>query len=195
MNVSCCQFPQGDVNKYYVGSLNGAIYKNVIHNTAVDKIVMYDEHEGPISSVSINNPNSECQALSGLVLSSSFDWTVKLWSANDGKESIRTFEHSDDYVYDVSWNPSNPSVFATVNNEGSMDLFDLTRDMEKPTAHVKINSNSQNKCRWSGDGSMIVSGDSCGNITLLGLNEKLRRLENSRLEDFETILAQNKEEL
>ena len=44
---------------------------------------MYDEHEGPISAVSVNN--SEHQALSGLVLTSSFDWTVKLWSPNNNK--------------------------------------------------------------------------------------------------------------
>ena len=185
----------GDANKYYVGSLNGAMYKNAMHNSSVDKITMYDEHEGPISSITINNPSSEHSALSGLILTSSYDWTVKLWSPNDHKESIRTFEHSDDYVYDVSWNPSNPSVFASVNNEGAMDLFDLTKDMERPTAHVKINSNAQNKCRWSGDGSLIASGDSAGNINLLVLNEKLRRLDGSRLEDFESMLAQSKEEL
>ena len=43
---------------------------------------MYDEHESSISSISVNNPSSEYQALSGLVLTSSFDWTVKLWSPN-----------------------------------------------------------------------------------------------------------------
>lgn len=157
------------------------MYKNAMHNNSVDKIVMYDEHEGPISSISINNPSSEYQALSGLVLTSSYDWTVKLWSPNDNKESIRTFEHSDDYIYDVQWNPSNPSIFATVNNDGMMDLFDLTKDMEQPTAHVKINQNSQNKCRWNGEGSVIVSGDSAGNVSLLVLNDKLRKMENSRL--------------
>ena len=58
---------------------------------------------------------------------------------------MRTFEHSEDYVYDVCWNPSNPSIFATVNNEGQMDLFDLTRDVEQPLTSVKINNNAQNK--------------------------------------------------
>lgn len=145
------------------------MYKNAIHNTA-DKIQMYDEHEGPISSISINNPSFEYQSLSGLILTSSFDWTVKLWSPNNSKESIRTFEHSDDYIYDVSWNPANPSIFVTTNNDGVMDLFDLTRDMEEPTAHVKINSYAQNKCRWNADGSIVISGDSAGNINLLVLN-------------------------
>ena len=59
------------------------MYKNTMHNTNTEQeVVMYDEHEGPISSISVNNPSSEYQALSGLVLTSSFDWTVKLWSPN-----------------------------------------------------------------------------------------------------------------
>ena len=91
VNVTCCQFPLGDANKYYVGSLNGAMYKNAMHNNNAEKINMYDEHDGPISSISINNPSSEYQALSGLVLTSSYDWTVKLWSPNSTKESMRTF--------------------------------------------------------------------------------------------------------
>ena len=193
VNVTCCQFPLGDANKYYVGSLNGAMYKNAMHNNNAERITMYDEHDGPISSISINNPSSEYQALSGLVLTSSFDWTVKLWSPNSTKESMRTFEHSDDYVYDVCWNPSNPSIFATVNNEGVMDLFDLTRDFEQPITQVKINNFAQNKCKWNAEGSVIISGDSAGNVSLLGLGERYRKLENARLDDFETILTQNKE--
>lgn len=160
------------------------MYKNAIHNTSAENITMYDEHEGPISSMSINNPSYECQALSGLVLTSSFDWTVKLWSPTDNKESIRTFEHSDDYIYDVAWNPVNPSLFATTNNDGVIDLFDLTRDMEQPSAHVKINNFSQNKCRWNAEGSIVITGDSAGNTNLLVLNERMRKLDNSKLENF-----------
>lgn len=94
---------------------------------------------------------------------------------------MRTFEHSDDYVYDVEWNPSNPSIFATVNNDGIMDLFDLTKDVEQPIGNTKINNFAQNKCKWNGDGSTIISGDSAGNINMLVLNEKLRKLDTSKL--------------
>jgi hypothetical protein len=50
---------------------------------------MLDEHNGPISSVSINYP-SEFELLNNLVLTSSYDWTVKLWHP-DSKDSLRTF--------------------------------------------------------------------------------------------------------
>jgi dynein intermediate chain len=92
INITCCEFPQADANNYYIGSLNGVLYKNALHNKGTDKITMYDEHNGPISGLSVNKP-SEFDALNNLVLTSSFDWTVKLWSP-DSKESLRTFEHS-----------------------------------------------------------------------------------------------------
>lgn len=57
-----------------------------------------------------------------------------------------------------------------MNNDGVMDLYDLTKDMEQPTAHVKINSNAQNKCRWNAEGNIITSGDCAGNVSLLVLN-------------------------
>ena len=47
----------------------------------------------------------------------------------DAKDSLRTFENSEDYIYDVNWHPNNPSLFATVNNDGYLDIFDLTRDL------------------------------------------------------------------
>jgi dynein intermediate chain len=92
INITCCKFPLGDANNYYIGSLNGVLYKNALHNKGNEKIAMLDEHNGPISGISVNNP-SEFELLNNLVLTSSYDWTVKLWHP-DSKESIRTFENS-----------------------------------------------------------------------------------------------------
>lgn len=42
-----------------------------------------------------------------MVLTSSFDWTIKLWDPKvSGKtNSVLTFDSAEDYVYDVAWNP------------------------------------------------------------------------------------------
>jgi dynein intermediate chain len=57
VNITCCEFPAGDANNYYLGSLNGVLYKNALHNKATDKVVLYDEHNGPVSGVSVNRPS------------------------------------------------------------------------------------------------------------------------------------------
>ena len=38
---------------------------------------------------------------------------------------------------DVKWNPVNPSIFATADAEGYVDIWDLTKDEEAPISHYK----------------------------------------------------------
>lgn len=66
------------------------MYKNALHNRATDNILMYDDHNGPISSLSINH-SPEYEFLNGLVLSSSYDWTAKLWNPAESQEVLKTF--------------------------------------------------------------------------------------------------------
>ena len=32
VNITACRFPTADANNYYIGSLNGVMYKNALHN-------------------------------------------------------------------------------------------------------------------------------------------------------------------
>jgi dynein intermediate chain, cytosolic len=157
------------------------MYKNALHNRGTDNIQMFDDHNGPISGLSINH-SPEHDFLNGLVLTSSFDWTVKLWNPSQEEKLVKTFESSEDFIYDVKWNPANPSLFATVNNDGYIDLFDLTRDTELPVVHKKVNNFAQNKMAWNTEGSAMVSGDSAGNVHLFGLGEKYRKVDSAKLE-------------
>jgi hypothetical protein len=84
-------------------------------------------------------------------------------------------------------------LFATANNDGIIDLFDLTKDTEQPVAHRKINNYALNKCRWNGDGSVIACGDSAGNLYLSVLAERFRRLDNNQLENFQKTIVQPRE--
>lgn len=95
----------------------------------------------------------------------------------------------------MAWNPSNPSLFATVNNEGFIDLFDLTKDLEQPISHEQVNKYAQNKCKWNQDGSAIVTGDSHGNVNFFILNEKYRKMENSKYEELNRYLKQSSEDM
>jgi dynein intermediate chain len=76
---------------------------------------------------------------SDLFLTSSVDWTVKLWRAKSlGKPStaphtvspIHSFDEADDYVYDVKWHPTHPALFGTVDGSGKFDFWNLNIDTE-----------------------------------------------------------------
>ena len=93
----------------------------------------------------------------------------------------------------MSWHPNNPSLFATVNNEGYLDLFDISRDMEQPIAHQEVSKSALNKCRWNHDGSGIICGDSSGNVYLYALAEKWRKMDAGRYEGLQKVLNQVQE--
>jgi dynein intermediate chain len=76
---------------------------------------------------------------SDLFLTTSVDWTVKLWRAKSlAKPSttahaispIYSFDEADDYVYDVKWHPAHPALFGTVDGSGRFDVWNLNTDTE-----------------------------------------------------------------
>ena len=79
--------------------------------------------------------------MSQLMLSASMDWTVKLWyPKNEQKHTpIMSFESSQEYVYDVQWSPVHPSVFATCDGDGYIDIWDINKDIETPIFRKKAN--------------------------------------------------------
>jgi len=36
--------------------------------------------------------------------------------------ALKTFSFSEDYIYDVKWNPVKPTMFASSNGEGFIDI-------------------------------------------------------------------------
>lgn len=43
---------------------------------------------------------------------------------------LYSFEDNSDYVYDVMWSPTHPSLFACVDGVGHLDLWNLNNDTE-----------------------------------------------------------------
>lgn len=106
---------------------------------------------------------------------------------------MRTFEYSDDYIYDVDWHPQNPALFSSSNNEGYLDLWDLTTDLEIPLVHLKVGKNALNKCMWNLDGTKIMTGDSQGTVNVFDLDKKHQRIDPAKTEDLETLLYESQD--
>ena len=43
---------------------------------------------------------------------------------------MHSFEDNSDYVYDARWSPVHPALFATVDGNGRLDLWNLNNDTE-----------------------------------------------------------------
>eukprot|EP00942_MAST-04A_sp_MAST-4A-sp1_P003337 g3337.t1 len=103
-----------------------------------------------------------------LLLSSSVDWTVKLWShqPRNGEQPLRevaNFRSARDYVYDVRWSPVHPGMFAYVDGGGLLHVWDVNSDMEEPVIKIQVTDGcAAVKIRFTGDGKSLIVGDSTG---------------------------------
>lgn len=187
--VTCMSFHPDDYNNFLVGSEEGTVYSACRHGSKDKQGILssFDSHQGFVTNVDYR-PIDTQGGYSHLFLTSSIDWTVKLW---DSKESqpIHSFESNGDYVYDVKWSPTNPALFATVDGGGRLDVWNLANDMELPTASVQVepmpSSASQpslNKLLWTPNGNQIVVGDDVGGIHVYDVGD-VGEIENSRRQE------------
>ena len=149
--------------------------------------------------------------MSELMLSASMDWTIKLWFPKNEESNapIYTFESGQEYVYDVQWSPVHPSVFASVDGDGYLDIWDINKDTESAVAHKKAfeNSVSANQAykdyddnrplsclRWSMDGRKIAIGDADGFVSIWNVDKSLYNPKQSDFEQIERLLQDNSTE-
>ncbi|XP_061616380.1 cytoplasmic dynein 1 intermediate chain 1 isoform X8 [Phyllopteryx taeniolatus] len=168
--VTAMAFPTGDVNNYVVGSEEGTVYTASRHGSKAGICEMFEGHQGPVTGISCHNAVGTVD-FSHLFVTSSFDWTVKLWSTKQNKP-LYSFEDNADYVYDVMWSPVHPAIFASVDGMGRLDLWNLNNDTEVPTASVTIEGASAlNRVRWSPGGKEVAVGDSEGRVWVYDTGE------------------------
>ena len=126
----------------------------------------------------------------GLFLSSGVDWTVKLWApAFTDKALLSLVSHSYDYMSDVQWNPTHPSLMATASSNGTIGLWNFANSMEEPVTGSDgivvepdgISGRGLNKLKWSPDGRRMLAASS-DRVHVLVLSEDVVRQKGD--EDF-----------
>ncbi|XP_017886809.1 cytoplasmic dynein 1 intermediate chain-like isoform X18 [Ceratina calcarata] len=170
--ATCLAFPHGDVNNFVVGSEEGNVYSACRHGTKTGVLETYEGHQGPVTGISTHAVQGGID-FSHLFLTSSIDWTIKLWSLKESKP-LYSFEHNGDYIYDVAWSPTHPALFAAVDDSGRLDLWNLNQDTEVPMASVTIKGNpALNRVSWTPSGLHVTVGDDTGKIWVYDVAEHL----------------------
>lgn len=173
---TCMAFPPSDPTSFIVGTEEGTIYPCHRYDRAgaragVDTHIRYKGHAAPVMSLNFHPARGPID-LSDLVLTSSLDWTVKLWkictsssaaAASSITPTSSTFASTllgasvssahevhpimefarDDVVYDARWSPHRPGVFALVDGAGSAEVWDLMLDIEIPVAKATPSANTK----------------------------------------------------
>lgn len=159
MSPTCMSFQASDPTKFLVGTEEGTIYPCDRYDRAgakagVDLRQRYRGHTAPVMSLNFH-PASGKEDFGDLVLSTSLDWTVKLWRTRPASLAIAPATTSvygqpaasqeqileplldisrDDLVYDARWSPYKPGVFSLVDGAGNVEIWDLTVDSELPVS-------------------------------------------------------------
>lgn len=164
-------FPDNESDNFFVGGENGKLYSGYRLGSKAGVSSVYDGHFGPITSADCH-PSSGSVDLSSLMLTSSMDWTCKLWS-KEKSTPICSFEEYDDYVYDIRWSPVHPALFATVDGTGRLLIWNLNQDSELPFFEKQVVNHSLSKLRWSPDGRRIAVGDSLGHTYIYEIDKEI----------------------
>ncbi|OAX79164.1 hypothetical protein ACJ72_06521 [Emergomyces africanus] len=193
-------FPQSDPTFFLVGTEEGAIYPCHRYDRAgakagTDHRLSYRGHAAPVMST-VFHPGRGVVDLGDLMLSSSLDWSVKLWrvrppalTSTSGTSATTPAQvvapvldlNREDVVYDARWSPHRPGVFALVDGAGSVEVWDLCTDTEvyaaraTPTkARNAVIEQSLNKVAWEErDGRRLATGGLDGVLTVFEVGKDL----------------------
>ncbi|OJD18614.1 hypothetical protein AJ78_01385 [Emergomyces pasteurianus Ep9510] len=193
-------FPQSDPTFFLVGTEEGAIYPCHRYDRAgakagTDHRLSYRGHAAPVMST-VFHPARGAVDLGDLMLSSSLDWSVKLWrvrppavTSTSGTSATTPAQvvapvldlNREDVVYDARWSPHRPGVFALVDGAGSVEVWDLCTDTEvyaaraTPTkARNAAIEQSLNKVAWEErDGRRLATGGLDGVLTVFEVGKGL----------------------
>jgi dynein intermediate chain len=195
-------FPHSDPTYFLVGTEEGTIYPCHRYDRAgakagVEPRIAYRGHAAPVMSVDFHPVRGPVD-LGDLVLSSSLDWSVKLWKARPPAATSTTTTGGptsaspileftrEDVVYDARWSPTKPGVFGLVDGAGQLEVWDITIDTEVPIARASPSprvgathlTKSLNKLAWEQhDGKRVAVGGMDGTVTVFDVTMEAPRNE------------------
>ncbi|KAL5457367.1 hypothetical protein EMCRGX_G034616 [Ephydatia muelleri] len=105
-------------------------------------VTVFTGHTAEVSSVHWSTTRQE-----QLVISASWDGTVRLWDPN-AQVCVAMFTEHAGLVYTAVWSPHIPHTFASVSGDGTIRLWDSSAPPNS-TASVNANCGEVLSCDWS----------------------------------------------
>lgn len=209
--ITSMAFPANEINSLVMGSEDGYVYSASRHGLRSGVNEVFERHLGPITGISTHY-NQSSPDFGHLFLTSSIDWTIKLWSLKVSKlvfpfstiiydlsrlyqdtKPLYSFEDNSDYVMDVAWSPVHPALFAAVDGSGRLDLWNLNQDTEVPTASIVVDgAPALNRVSWTPSGLHVTIGDESGKLYVYDVAEHLAQPSRDEWSRFNATLNELK---
>lgn len=94
----------------------------------------------------------------------------------------------------MAWSPINPTLFASIDGTGRLELWDLLNDAEVPISTLFVDgAPALNKLRWTLNGLQIAVGDDQGKISIFDVHENYAQARPDDWTRFVRVLQDFKE--
>ncbi|KAH6569500.1 hypothetical protein BASA62_004871 [Batrachochytrium salamandrivorans] len=182
--ISCLAFPRNDFTTCWIGTEEGNVYQSNRYERAgskagIDPQFVYSGHNGMITGLDFH-PSDSGGEFHDLFLTSSVDWTVKLWKAQTFKggmqspgsiSCLHSFDEAQDYVFDVAWSPTHPAMFGSVDSSGRFDLYNLAISDMPIVSEVMPNKKALNKISWDKEGRRVGLASIDGTLSVYDIGK------------------------
>ncbi|NXO84582.1 DC1I1 protein, partial [Sitta europaea] len=171
--VTGMAFPTGDVNNFVVGSEEGTVYTACRHGSKAGIGEIFEGHQGPVTGINCHMAVGPID-FSHLFVTSSFDWTVKLWTTKvrnptwASNATLRVVRFFQQHQGTLTHPKETPGFVGNV----ILLSFLFLLFQQVPTASVTIEGASAlNRVRWAQAGKEVAVGDSEGRIWVYDVGE------------------------
>lgn len=133
--------------------------------SADGSILIYDLNDGrdePMQVIKAHDKEiyniewSQVRVDGPLVLTSSWDTTVKLWSGDDARH-IATFAGHEAIVYAAAWSPLLRGTFASASADGTLNIWNTQVLGSKPVCVIKASPAELLSCDWCKYGEHLLA--------------------------------------
>lgn len=173
--------PARDPNTLFVGGEDGSICQVQIRCMKPGIVESLDAHDGFVTSVNTHPMSADTDwKFSDLMLSTSMDWSAKLWNQQRSNLPLQSFEACEDCVYDAKWHTNHPGVFVVADGDGYIDVWNLNKDVEAPIARLENPGGTDtarpapvNRVAWHADGRHLLTGDAAGKVHFYDVDKEV----------------------
>ncbi|KAI9099413.1 WD40-repeat-containing domain protein [Phlyctochytrium arcticum] len=159
----CFDFNPKDSNIYMVGTDDGHIHRcSCSYNEQY--LTTYFGHTGPVNRIRWS------PFASGIFLSCSSDWTVRLWN-QENEESLLKFQSGKDTITDLAWSPASPTIFGCVSTDGRMEIWDLQFSVLDPAILHTVLDRQLTSIVFASKSPVVLTGDDTGAVNVYKLKK------------------------
>lgn len=180
----------GDTSGVFVGGVDGNIYQCTVlsssstYQQAKTFLNIYKGHKSIVNCIHHSRASNISSQLSGLMLSGSFDWSVKMWSTRENR-LLYDFRSHQDPITDVHWNTNHPAMFASADASGQVKIFNLLKNFDQPVYETSMNGCVFNS-KWDAAGETLAISDHNGDVILKHFNTDFFDYKQTDIKVFET---------